>query len=80
MKIAAGNSGDSGLGDPVRTLLSDTSPLVRGAAVWALSRLLAGREFRGLAEPALREEADGNVQDEWRLAMGEAAEREGLPG
>jgi epoxyqueuosine reductase len=78
--IAAGNSGDGGLGDPVQTLLSDTSPLVRGAAVWALSRLLAGREFRSLAEPALREETDGNVHDEWRLALGEAAEREGLPG
>ena len=38
--IAAGNSGDAALVAACRRLLADASPLVRGAAVWALSRLL----------------------------------------
>ena len=47
--IAAGNSGDSGLATQVRSLLSDSAPLVRGAAIWALSRLLPAEEFRSIA-------------------------------
>ena len=35
--IAAGNSGDASLVEPCQALLDDTSPLVRGAAVWALA-------------------------------------------
>src|SRR5208282_1981297 len=37
--IAIGNSGDGSLADEVERLLDDASPLVRGAAVWALGRL-----------------------------------------
>lgn len=37
--IAAGNAADAALVEPVRRLLDDPHPLVRGAAVWALSRL-----------------------------------------
>ena len=47
--IAAGNSGDSSLVAHCRALLDDASPLVRGAAVWALSRLLPQAEFKRLA-------------------------------
>ncbi|MBX3480764.1 MAG: tRNA epoxyqueuosine(34) reductase QueG [Caulobacter sp.] len=36
---ALGNSGDAGLVPAVEARLSDASPLVRGAAVWALRRL-----------------------------------------
>ena len=36
-------------GSACRTLLADASPLVRGAAVWALSRLLDAAELRALA-------------------------------
>lgn len=36
---AVGNSGDSGLVETARARLDDASPLVRGAAAWALSRL-----------------------------------------
>src|SRR6266403_2561816 len=35
--IAIGNSGDAALALSAERLLSDTSPLVRGAAVWALT-------------------------------------------
>src|SRR5690606_3857344 len=41
--IAAGNSGEQALVPAVTALASDAAPEVRGAAVWALSRL-AGRE------------------------------------
>jgi len=37
--IAIGNSGDPALAGEAERLLSDASPLVRGAAVWALGRL-----------------------------------------
>ena len=40
--IAIGNAGDPSLAGEARRLLDDPSPLVRGAAIWALSRLLPG--------------------------------------
>ena len=66
--IAAGNSGDTGLTGLVRTLLEDASPLVRGAAVWALSRLVSASAFAGLAETAMNDETDAAVLDEWWTA------------
>jgi len=39
--IAAGNSGNAALADPVRALLSDPDPVVAEAAEWALARLTA---------------------------------------
>lgn len=70
--IAAGNSDDRCLVAPARELLADRSPLVRGAAVWALSRLAAGDTVRELAAAALQDENDSTVRDEWRLALGAA--------
>jgi epoxyqueuosine reductase len=67
--IAAGNSGEAGLIGPVRTLAADASPLVRGAAIWALSRLLPWGEFAALARPALRDETDADVRAEWVQGM-----------
>ncbi|MGX9117803.1 tRNA epoxyqueuosine(34) reductase QueG [Mesorhizobium sp. BHbsci] len=67
--IAAGNSGDSSLGNAVRALLGDASPLVRGAAVWALSRLVPETEFAKRATAAMKAESDEAVQREWRLAL-----------
>ena len=72
--IATGNSGKTGLADSVRPLLADASPLVRGAAVWALSRLLPPRAFAELAGPALDGEDDETVRDEWRMATQEMLE------
>ena len=45
--IAIGNSGDAALAPEARALLDDASPLVRGAAVWALERLLPREDFAG---------------------------------
>jgi epoxyqueuosine reductase len=61
--MAIGNSGDAGLASEARRLLDDASPLVRGAAVWALSRLLPRQDFATLA--AQRDDDDASVKDEW---------------
>jgi hypothetical protein len=47
--IAAGNSAEPGLVANCRERLGDASPLVRGAAVWALSRLMDRAAFDALA-------------------------------
>ncbi len=66
--IAAGNSGDRDLIAPCKALLSDASPLVRGAAVWALSRLLTPAAFDGLSAEMKSAESDEDVVDEWMRA------------
>src|SRR3989442_13868450 len=68
--IAIGNSGDGTLAGEAKRLLTDTSPLVRGAAVWALSQLLGRKEFSALAADALDTEADDSVCAEWGAAAG----------
>jgi len=65
--IAIGNSGEAALAEEARRLLDDASPLVRGAAVWALSQLIARDEFAALASRA-GGEPDITVQQEWRAA------------
>lgn len=66
--IAIGNSGDAGLAAAAERLLSDCSPLVRGAAVWAIGRLRPRRLYE-LAEKRREQEADPSVLDEWRVAL-----------
>jgi epoxyqueuosine reductase len=66
--IAIGNSNDSALAVEAERLLDDESPLVRGAAVWALSQLTAREEFEVRAAKALNAEADSGVRAEWRIA------------
>jgi epoxyqueuosine reductase len=63
--IAIGNSGEGALAQEAERLLSDTSPLVRGAAVWALVQLLERREFEMLKVEALPTEKDESVRGEW---------------
>lgn len=72
--IAAGNSGDRGLISACETLLTDASALVRGAAIWALSRLETRDRLLQLADnsgPAT--ETDDEVLAEWRLALNSGA-------
>ena len=66
--IAIGNSNDPALAEAAERLLDDESPLVRGAAVWALSRLLGREEFFARAATAGSAEPDETVRAEWRLA------------
>jgi epoxyqueuosine reductase len=59
--IAIGNSGDGALAREAERLLDDASPLVRGAAVWALSKLLPREKFL----PLRRTDSDVSVNEEW---------------
>ncbi len=63
--IAIGNSGDAALGVEAERLLDDVSPLVRGAAVWALGKLLPREKLLALR----KFDADDAVNDEWAAAM-----------
>ena len=65
--IAAGNSGDASLIAPIAEFLVADSPLLRGAAVWAFSRLATGGNF--VEEAAARQtfERDESVLEEWAL-------------
>lgn len=66
---AIGNSGDRALVPAAEARLGDASPLVRGAAVWALSRLLAEADFEALAQTRAGREDDSAVRDEWARAQ-----------
>jgi epoxyqueuosine reductase len=61
--IAIGNSGDAALADAAERLIDDASPLVRGAAVWALGRLDRARLMRAARRRA--DENDPDVIAEW---------------
>jgi epoxyqueuosine reductase len=70
--IAIGNSGDAALAGEAERLLDDASPLIRGAAVWALGRLDRGRFARCSAKSGARE-ADPDVAAEWTAARAMSA-------
>jgi epoxyqueuosine reductase len=73
--IAAGNSTDPSLTVRCRELAEDTSPLVRGAAVWALSRLLDDRTFAAIWNERQAAEDDETVREEWTAALSARRER-----
>jgi epoxyqueuosine reductase len=66
--IAIGNSGDVTLAADAERLLTDESPLVRGAAVWALSKL-APERLRSAARTMRSGERDVTVCEEWGSAL-----------
>jgi epoxyqueuosine reductase len=59
--IAIGNSRDEALAEALTPLLGSASPLVRGAAVWALARLLKEEPLPRFAKSRLTEERDPSV-------------------
>jgi epoxyqueuosine reductase len=61
---AIGNSGDAALAAEAERRLDDPAPLVRGAAVWALSRLLEAEAFEAVRRH-YASETDAGVRDEW---------------
>jgi epoxyqueuosine reductase len=67
--IAIGNSGDATLAPEAIRLLDDPSALVRGAAVWALSRLLGAERLAMLAAERPVEEKEPLVAEEWTAAV-----------
>ncbi|GGG30816.1 epoxyqueuosine reductase [Chelatococcus composti] len=70
--VAIGNSGLPSLAQAALPLLDDPSALVRGAAVWALSRLLPRGEFTALAARRIDGEEDAAVREEWQQALQES--------
>jgi epoxyqueuosine reductase len=64
--IAIGNSGEPALTQVAEGRLSDSSPLVRAMAIWALSKLLTRDEFQQLSAQHLTRELDPAVAAEWR--------------
>jgi epoxyqueuosine reductase len=72
--IATGNSGSAELVAHCRRLVEDPSPLVRGAAVWALSRLMEPVAFARLVADRLPAEPDETVREEWHAASKPAEE------
>jgi epoxyqueuosine reductase len=77
---AIGNSGDPALAAEAERLLDDPSPLVRGAAVWALAAL-SPEAFAREREGRAAAEDDLSVREEWAAILSpdrrEAADREG---
>ena len=66
--IAIGNSADIALAGAAERLLDDPSPLIRGAAIWALGRLDRSRLVdRAKERRAL--ESDATVAAEWTAAL-----------
>jgi epoxyqueuosine reductase len=63
--IAIGNSADASLAGEAERLLDDASPLVRGAAVWALSRLVPREKLVTLK----KRDSDASVNEEWAAAL-----------
>ncbi len=66
--IAIGNSGDPSLAEEAERLLDDESPLVRGAAIWALGRLDGARLERHAQTRGA--ESDPDVIAEWTAVRG----------
>jgi epoxyqueuosine reductase len=71
--IAIGNSADPALAIYAERRLADPAPLVRGAAVWALGRLIAPNALEALAARHCTAEPDPVVREEWAAALKETA-------
>jgi epoxyqueuosine reductase len=65
--IAMGNSADAAVAADAERLLDDASPLVRGAAVWALGRLAPDR-LKAIESEHRARETDDLVLEEWSAA------------
>jgi len=63
--IAIGNSGKRSLSKETIMKISDKSPLVRGAAIWATRNLLDDAEIKDIKEKSLNKERDNSVKKEW---------------
>ena len=73
--IAIGNSNIGAFAVEAERRLDDESPLVRGAAVWALSQLMGPEEFTARAARALNAEANDDVRAEWTMATTDCTAR-----
>ncbi|MEK9796093.1 MAG: tRNA epoxyqueuosine(34) reductase QueG [Alphaproteobacteria bacterium] len=67
--IALGNAGGAAAREALFVRLEDESALVRGAAVWALSRVVRAEEFKSLRRRFRPGERDPDVLAEWDVPM-----------
>jgi epoxyqueuosine reductase len=67
--IAIGNSAEPDLIGEIRPHLGDADPLVRGAAVWALSRVAGSGAFEREAQAHAGGENDASVAEEWDAGL-----------
>ena len=67
--IAIGNSAEPDLIGEIGPHLGDPDPLVRGAAVWALSRLADPAAFGREAQARGKSETDASVAEEWAAGL-----------
>ena len=63
--IALGNSKSNSSITYIKRNLKDESPIVRGAAVWAINQILKDNELNILKKNILPFENDATVRDEW---------------
>ena len=63
--IAIGNSDNKSLSKDALNNLKDESPLVRGAAIWALRKLLNNKEISNIKQKYIINEKDRSVINEW---------------
>jgi epoxyqueuosine reductase len=70
--IAIGNSGEASLAEQAERLIDDESPLVRGAAIWALGRLDRTR-LEACARTRRTGESDPELVAEWAAALSPAS-------
>ncbi|MCL4156125.1 UNVERIFIED_CONTAM: hypothetical protein GTU68_049358, partial [Idotea baltica] len=67
--IAAGNSGDPGLLEPVRRHLADPDAVVRSTAVWAFRRLAPANLLKSEKDSAILAEENADVRAEWLATL-----------
>lgn len=71
--IAMGNARAAHFIPAITRLLDDAAPLVRGMAVWALSRYRQKADMQAIAAHYLPSETDSHVREEWMTATGDAS-------
>jgi epoxyqueuosine reductase len=67
--IAIGNSGATHFAPLIEPLLCDPEPLVRGACVWALARLISPESFLQIANLYCPQELHDDVCQEWNIEL-----------
>ena len=68
--IAIGNSKRPAMAKTAMARIDDALPLVRGAAIWALARLLSREDFAALERERAPSNRDPETADEWSSGLG----------
>ena len=63
--IAIGNAKLKDAKDQINKNIFDKSPIVRGAAIWALNQIIDGEELKKIKKISLSKEKNQDVIKEW---------------